>query len=91
MSLVKMKDPQEILSFTIDWSTWLVGADTISTSTWAADAAGVTVDSDTNDTTTATVVISGGTAGESTRVTNTVTTVSSEKGERSVIVRTEQR
>jgi len=91
MSLVKMKDPQEILSFTIDWSTWLVGSDTISTSTWAADVGGLTVDSDTKDGTTATVVTSGGTAGGSTRVTNTITTVSGEKGERSVVVRVEQR
>ena len=92
MSLVKPKDPQEVLSYTIDWSTWLAGGETIATSSWAVvAAAGVVVDSDTNDTTTATVVVSGGTAGQVDRVTNTITTSASRTGERSVVVRVEQR
>ncbi len=89
MGQVKLKDPQEVLSYTIDWSTWLAGGETISTSNWVAGD--LTVDSDTNDNTTATVVVSGGTAAEVNMVTNTITTSASRTGERSIIVRTEQR
>lgn len=89
MGQVKPKDPQEVLSYTIDWSTWLAGGETISTSSWAADD--LTVDSDTNDNTTTTVVVSAGTVAVAARVTNTITTSASRTGERSVIVRTDQR
>lgn len=63
-----------ILDFTIDYASWL-GVDTISASSWAADA-GITIDSDTNTTTTATAVISGGTAGRKYEVVNQITTAS---------------
>ena len=89
MSLVKMKDPDEVLPYTIDWSDWLVGGDTVSTSSWSATL--LTVDSDTNDTTTTTVTTSAGTAGQAVRVTNRITTVNGLTGERSIVVRIEQR
>ena len=69
---VVLKDPAEVIDFAFDWSDEL-GADTISTSTWAADA-GITIDADSETATVATVTLSGGTAGTDYMVTNTVVT-----------------
>lgn len=66
------KDPDAVLDYVRDWSTFL-GADTISTSTWTAPA-GITVNSSSNTTTTATVWLSGGTEGTTYAVRNRITT-----------------
>ena len=56
------KDPQSVLDYTIDFSSWLPTSTTISSDTWTVDT-GITKDSDSNTTTTATATLSGGTAG----------------------------
>lgn len=68
------KDPDSVLDYEIDWSSWLVDGDTIATSTWTFPA-GLTKDSDTNTTTTATVWVSGGVgiSGRGTAVNHIVT------------------
>ena len=55
-----VKDPDEVLDYSIDWSTWL-DSDTISSSSWTVES-GITKDSDSNDTTSTTIWLSGGTA-----------------------------
>jgi hypothetical protein len=56
-------DPEAVLDYEIDWSTYL-GADTIATATWDVPD-GITNEADTNTTTTTTIRVSGGVAGTS--------------------------
>lgn len=72
MADVFLKDPDEVLDYVRDWSA-LLGADTISTSTWTPDS-GITVNSSSNTTTTATVWLSGGTLGTTYGVRNRIVT-----------------
>lgn len=66
------KDPDAVLDYQVDWTTWLNG-DTISVSTWTV-ATGLTQVSATNTTTTATVWLSGGTVDQSYTVANKIVT-----------------
>lgn len=68
------KEPQEVKTFTIDWSDWL-GNLTISTSTWSIPA-GITNDADSNTTTTTLITLSGGTWGATYELSNTITAIS---------------
>lgn len=84
------KDPEAVLDYTVDWSTWL-GADTISgTPTWSV-ATGLTKDSQSNTTTAATAWLSGGTAGENYRVECKIVTAAGRTDERSFTVRVRER
>lgn len=80
-----IKDPQEELDYTVDWSDWL-DADTISTSSWDA-ADGIDIENESDTATTATVWLSGGTVGTSYRVTNTIVTAAGRTGERTITVK----
>jgi hypothetical protein len=84
-----IKDPNAVLDYTIDWSTWLEG-DTISTSDWTVPT-GLTEASDSNTTTTATVWLSGGTAGQEYTVTNRIVTAGGRTEDRSIYIRVEER
>jgi len=72
MAQTYIKGATEVGSFSIDWET-LLGADTISTSTWSCET-GITEDSESETTTVATVVLSAGTAGTTYTCTNTIVT-----------------
>ena len=94
MANVLVKDPDEVIDYTVDWEaeSWLATSETISTSTWSVSPSGtLTVDSDSNDTTTATVMLSAGTVGITYRVTNEITTNQSRTGHKTVVVRVEER
>lgn len=80
-----VKDPDAILDYSINWSSWLVTGDTIATSTWTAET-GITVDSDSNTTTAATVWLSGGTLGESYDVTNHIVTDAGREDDRTITI-----
>ena len=80
-----IKDPDAILDYSINWSSWLVTGDTITTSTWTAEA-GIMIDSDTNTTTATTVWLSGGTAGESYDVTNHIVTDDGREDDRTITI-----
>lgn len=84
MSCYLLKDPDAVLDYQHDWSTWL-GSDTISTSTWIAS--GLTVDSDSNTTTTATVWLSGGTPGQVITITNRVVTAGGRAADAELVIR----
>lgn len=58
------KAPGETLDYTIDWSAWLSGADTIAQAVVWAVPAGLTKVQQAQDTKRATVWISGGTVGQ---------------------------
>lgn len=78
------KDPDAVLDYGWDWSTWLDG-DTITASTWEADT-GVTIASDTFAATSTTVWLSGGTAGTRYKLTNHITTAAGREDDRSLYI-----
>lgn len=86
------KDPDSTLDFLWDWSSWLTGGDTISTSTFVVDAgpdavlvvAGSPAPSHT--TTTATVWLQGGTLGKQYTVRNRIVTANSRTEDKSAFV-----
>lgn len=69
------KDPQAVLDFKRDWTSFLAG-DTVSASSWAVEGfeTDLTVDSDSHTDTTATVWLSGGTHRKKYLLTNTIVT-----------------
>ena len=83
------KDPDEVVDYKFDWSTWL-GADTISSDTLTVDA-GLTKDSDSNDTTSVTVWMSGGTAGKAYKVSSKIVTAGGRTAERTIIINVRER
>ena len=83
------KDPDAVLDYRVDWTTWLNG-DTISSSTFTV-ATGLTKDSQSNTTTAATVWLSGGTAGTRYLVTNRIVTAGNRTEDRSFYVSVVQR
>jgi len=86
-----IKDPDATLDYTVDWSDWLVGGDTISgTPTWAVPT-GITKASQTNTTTTATITLSGGTANVDYDVACKITTAASLIDERTIHIKVRQR
>lgn len=83
-----VKDPQSVLDYKIDWSTWLASsspADTISTSTWTVPS-GITKDTDSKTTTETTIWLSGGTAGNKYALTNKIVTAGGRTAERTIYV-----
>jgi hypothetical protein len=80
------KDPDAILDYVVDWSSWLDG-DTISSSDWivpAEPAGPPAVDSDAFSATTTTVWLSGGTDGETYEFVNRVDTAGGRRDDRTV-------
>lgn len=73
------KDPNAVLDYQTNWTTWLAEDETIATSEWIIelpdeDAAPLTKNSATNSTNTATIWLSGGTLGVTYVVVNRITT-----------------
>lgn len=83
-------DPAESLIYTFDWSDWLVGAATISTSTFTISGPDSALTKDNpsivSGSTSTQVRVIGGTVGKTYTLTNTVVTSESpaQTGERSV-------
>lgn len=69
------KDPNAILDYKIDWSSWLKVGDTLTASSWTIPP-GLVKTQDTFDDTSATVWLSGGKTGQSYMVTNRISTAS---------------
>lgn len=89
--LVKIKFPAEELDYTVDWSAELGAEDTINTSDWPDQPAGITVGTgpkapSKTDTTT-TIWLSGGTAGTEYVFKNVVVTLGGRTYEKEVAVR----
>lgn len=78
-----IKDPDAVLDYTFDWSSWLQGGETISSQTIDADD-GITVDSTSANDTGVTVWLSGGTVGERYKVRCEITTSGSRTDERTM-------
>lgn len=85
-----IKDPDAVLDYHLDWSGWLDG-DTITTSTWAVDTAGITIDSAGLEGGLATVWLSGGAVGQQYRVTNHIVTAAGRADDRTLTVSIRER
>lgn len=83
-----VKDPNSVLDYTVDWTSWLSTSETISTSTWVVPA-GITQSSASNTTTSATIFLSGGTASTTYKVVNRITTNQSRTDDRTLEIRVE--
>ena len=84
-----LKDPEGVLDYQIDWSSWL-DEDAISSSSWTVPT-GITEDSSTNDTTTATIWLSGGTLGEDYEITNRIVTAGGRTEDRTITIKVRAR
>ena len=80
------KDPDDVLDYAFDWSSWLATNETISTSTWILSP-GITQNSATNTNTVATVWLSSGVAGTPYSVTNRVVTNQGRTVDRTMTIR----
>jgi hypothetical protein len=78
------KDPDAVLDYQVDWSTWLNG-DTIGTSTWTVPA-GITQNSGTANDATATIWLSGGSSGTTYALINRVVTAGGRTNDRTITV-----
>lgn len=85
-----IKDPDGVLDYGIDWSSWL-GDDTIASSDWMVPTGITEVDDDdhptTNTTTTTTIWLSGGTSGVTYRIVNHIVTAAGREDDRSIYIR----
>lgn len=80
-----VKDPDAVLDYQVDWSSWLATGETISSSDWVVQT-GITETSASNTTTTATIWLSGGTAGVTYTVTNRIVTTANRTNDRSLYI-----
>jgi hypothetical protein len=85
------KDPDAILDYSVDWSSWLAG-DEISSSEWLLEE-GTAIEkaSDSKTATKTTVWLRGGNAGTTYLVTNRIVTVAGRTDDRSISVKVEDR
>lgn len=81
-----LKDPDAVLDWRWDWSTWLDTDEQINTSTFAVSP-GIIIDSSSFTLFSTTVWLSGGTAGQPYLVSNKITTNQGRTDERSITIR----
>lgn len=84
-----VKDPDAVVDYSFDWSSWLASGETISSYTVTVN--GVTLDSDSQTTTAVTAWLSGGTADTIATVACKVTTTASRTDERTISVKIRER
>jgi hypothetical protein len=92
MAQIFTKDPDAVLDFAFDWSSWLATGETISSHTVTVET-GITKDSDSESSGVVTVWLSGGSVGERYDVECEITTNTSpsRKDERTMIIKVEER
>ncbi len=91
-----IKDPDSVLSYTLDWNggapgPWLATGETISTSAWTLSGTGIIEDSDSNTNTTTSIIVSEGVAGEDYELTNRITTSNSQTVDRTIRIKVQER
>lgn len=84
-----VRDPDSVLDFRWDWSSWLAEDEVIDTA--SVTVAGVTKDDEENSTTTVTVWISGGSAGSTGSATCRITTNQGRSDDRTIWLVTQER
>lgn len=86
-----MKDPDAVLDFLWDWSTWLTAGDTIASHAVLLAEGDVAIDSSSHTTTTVTAWLSAGTAETDSSVTARVTTAQGRTDDRTITIYVRQR
>jgi len=81
--MTRIKDPQAILDYNIDWNDWLINGDTISSSSWTLST-GITLQSSSVTDGVTTAWISGGTLGTTYYATNRIDTTQGRREERTI-------
>jgi len=92
MSFEAIKDPNSVEDYSIDWTATFADSspiDTISSSSWTADA-NVTVVSDSETTTMTTVTVSGGTVGRYCNLVNRIVTAGARTYDRTITLKIQQ-
>lgn len=84
------KDPDAVLDYQIDWTAWLTGGETITTSTWTLPT-GITRNSDNHTTTMTTIWLSGGTAGTKYALVNRIVTSAARTDDRTITISVKER
>lgn len=84
------KDPNAVLDYTVDWSSWLQEGEAIQSSSWVVDA-GITDSNPTNTGIAATIWLSGGIVNKVYRVTNRITTSAARVDDRSLLIAVRQK
>ena len=84
------KDPDAVLDYTFDWSSWLTDGETIS-SHIATVVSGITKDSDSESAGIVTIWLSGGTHGSDYLVACKITTSLDRTDERTINIRCRDR
>jgi len=79
------KDPDAVLDYGANWSSWLKDGDTIATSEWTLPS-GIAKVSDSKTATTTTIWLSGGTVGAAYRLVNHIVTSAGRKEDRTITV-----
>jgi len=85
-----MKDPNAVLDYKWDWSSWLTSGDTITTANVTIASGDVTINSQSNTTTTVTAWISAGTVGTEATLTARVTTAQGRTDDRTITLKIQQ-
>lgn len=84
------KDPNAVLDYGFDWSSWLQTGETISSATWTVPT-GITKTSQTESTTETIVWLSGGTAGTSYDVSCRIVTSQGRTDDRTMTIKVAER
>jgi len=80
-----IQGPNDFLDYSIDWSQWLTGTDTIASSTWTSTATGtITLSNQSSGTATTVCWVSGGVVGEIYNVTNHIVSAGGRIEDRSI-------
>jgi hypothetical protein len=80
------KDPDAVLDYIIDWSSWLASGETITASTWTVDD-GITKDSDSFSDDETVIWLSGGSVYTDYECTNHIVTSGNREDDRTIIIR----
>lgn len=84
------QDPDESLTYSISWASWLAGGATISSGTWSiSPSTGVTVSDLGESGTTSSARVSGLTRGVVYSLTNQIVSSDGDTGEKSIAIRCE--
>lgn len=82
-----IKDPDALLDYQMDWTSWLDDTDIIIASSWVTDSADLVVEDDSFTDTATTVWLSGGVVRGKYRVTNSIVTDDGRRDDRSFIIK----
>lgn len=91
MEVVFTKDPEAVLDYAMDWSSWLSSAEVISTYLVTADSSLITISTHAKSSGVVTAWLSGGVAGCNYKVSIKIDTNMSRTDERSFMVKIKER